>query len=70
MKFFGLITLAIVEWFALSWTLMLALGALHNDLTPLIPAPGYWAVARIVLALVGVKAVRLFFKGIAKEVAK
>jgi len=33
----------LIVWLIRSFVLMLALGALHNDWTPQVPALGFWA---------------------------
>ncbi len=62
--------LIVVSWLAMSWALMLFIGVLHHELSPAIPAVGFWAAARIELAFSLVRGVWLAFYAIGKDLTK
>lgn len=70
MKFLLGIMLIVVSWLVMSWALMLFIGVLHHELSPAIPAIGFWPAARIEIALSLVLGVWMTSHEIGKEVAK
>ncbi len=66
---YGLL-LIVASWLVTSWALMLFVGVLHHELSPAIPAVGFWSAAKIELALSLVIAVWLAGHEIGKELSK
>lgn len=70
MKWFLGVLLILGSWVAMSWALMLFVGVLHHELSPAIPAIGFWAAGRIELAFSLLRAVWLACYQIGKDLTK
>lgn len=70
MKLTICVLLVIAELLTCSWLLMLLLGVLHHELTPAIPAIGYWSAARIWLLVSLIAMTRSILGSTIKEIAK
>ncbi|MEO3869404.1 hypothetical protein ABGB18_11280 [Nonomuraea sp. B12E4] len=70
MKWLQLLAFGIAEVLASAWALMLLVGVLHHELSPVIPAIGYWDALPISFTLGVLLAIRKGFSAAAEELMK